>query len=164
MTGRRVPLDRPLLARELPARNEPPTSDEMHEIARVTLGAEYSPNSHEAADDQLRGVAPRRAPPPRADGGDPRAPRPIRRDRPRHPTEAAFLRCIGTPERLIWPRRLNARRGGQSPSAGNSVNGSPSSAVTVRKCRWSNVARLRVDHWSARTTIEASASPICRSR
>ena len=28
---------------------------------------------------------------------------PIRRDRPRHPTEAAFLRRIGTPERLIGP-------------------------------------------------------------
>lgn len=28
---------------------------------------------------------------------------PIRRDRPRHPTEAAFLRRIGTPEHLIGP-------------------------------------------------------------
>jgi hypothetical protein len=28
---------------------------------------------------------------------------PMRRDRPRHPTEAAFLRRIGTPERLIGP-------------------------------------------------------------
>lgn len=28
---------------------------------------------------------------------------PIRRDRPRQPTEAAFLRRIGTPERLIGP-------------------------------------------------------------
>jgi hypothetical protein len=28
---------------------------------------------------------------------------PIRRDRPRDPTEAAFLRRIGTPERLIGP-------------------------------------------------------------
>lgn len=28
---------------------------------------------------------------------------PVRRERPRHPTEAAFLRRIGTPERLIGP-------------------------------------------------------------
>ncbi len=28
---------------------------------------------------------------------------PIRRDKPRDPTEAAFLRRIGTPERLIGP-------------------------------------------------------------
>jgi hypothetical protein len=28
---------------------------------------------------------------------------PVRRDKPRHPTEAAFLRRIGTPERLIGP-------------------------------------------------------------
>jgi len=28
---------------------------------------------------------------------------PIRRDRPRHPTKAAFLRRIGTPEHLIGP-------------------------------------------------------------
>jgi hypothetical protein len=31
------------LARELPSRNEPPTSDELHEIARAALRAEYSP-------------------------------------------------------------------------------------------------------------------------
>jgi hypothetical protein len=28
---------------------------------------------------------------------------PARREKPRHPTEAAFLRRIGTPERLIGP-------------------------------------------------------------
>jgi hypothetical protein len=28
---------------------------------------------------------------------------PVRRDRPRNPVEAAFLRRIGTPERLIGP-------------------------------------------------------------
>ncbi len=28
---------------------------------------------------------------------------PNRRNKPRHPTEAAFLRRIGTPERLIGP-------------------------------------------------------------
>jgi hypothetical protein len=28
---------------------------------------------------------------------------PVKRDKPRHPTEAAFLRRIGTPERLIGP-------------------------------------------------------------
>ncbi len=31
------------LARELPSRNEPPASDELHEIARSALRAEYSP-------------------------------------------------------------------------------------------------------------------------
>ncbi|ADB52322.1 hypothetical protein Cwoe_3905 [Conexibacter woesei DSM 14684] len=30
---------------------------------------------------------------------------PIRRDKPRDPTEAAFLRSVGTPERLIGPTR-----------------------------------------------------------
>lgn len=30
---------------------------------------------------------------------------PIRRDKPRDPTEADFLRSIGTPERLIGPTR-----------------------------------------------------------
>lgn len=30
---------------------------------------------------------------------------PIRRDKPRDPTEAEFLRSIGTPERLIGPTR-----------------------------------------------------------
>ncbi|MDO8212646.1 hypothetical protein [Conexibacter sp. CPCC 206217] len=30
---------------------------------------------------------------------------PIRRDKPRDPTEAAFLREIGTPERLIGPEK-----------------------------------------------------------
>jgi hypothetical protein len=30
---------------------------------------------------------------------------PIRRDKPRDPVEAAFLRSIGTPERLIGPER-----------------------------------------------------------
>lgn len=30
---------------------------------------------------------------------------PIKRDRPRDPVEAAFLRSIGTPERLIGPER-----------------------------------------------------------
>lgn len=28
---------------------------------------------------------------------------PVKRDKPRHPIEAAFLRRIGTPERLIGP-------------------------------------------------------------
>jgi hypothetical protein len=28
---------------------------------------------------------------------------PVKREKPRHPTEAAFLRRIGTPERLIGP-------------------------------------------------------------
>ncbi len=28
---------------------------------------------------------------------------PAKREKPRHPTEAAFLRRIGTPERLIGP-------------------------------------------------------------
>ena len=31
------------LARELPTRSEPPASDELHEIARAALRAEYSP-------------------------------------------------------------------------------------------------------------------------
>lgn len=30
---------------------------------------------------------------------------PIRRDKPRDPAEAAFLRSIGTPERLIGPEK-----------------------------------------------------------
>ncbi len=30
---------------------------------------------------------------------------PIRRDKPRDPTEAEFLRSIGTPERLIGPSK-----------------------------------------------------------
>lgn len=30
---------------------------------------------------------------------------PVRRDKPRDPTEARFLREIGTPERLIGPER-----------------------------------------------------------
>lgn len=33
---------------------------------------------------------------------------PIRRDKPRDPVEAEFLRSIGTPERLIGPTRQRA--------------------------------------------------------
>lgn len=33
---------------------------------------------------------------------------PIRRDKPRDPIEAEFLRSIGTPERLIGPTRQRA--------------------------------------------------------
>jgi hypothetical protein len=33
---------------------------------------------------------------------------PIRRDKPRDPVEAEFLRSIGTPERLIGPTRRRA--------------------------------------------------------
>lgn len=88
------------------ARHRPLTSCTKSPVRRCVPSTLQ--DSNEAADDQLqewRRDAPRRRAQTEAIlarlG-------PIRRDRPRHPTEAAFLRRIGTPRAAHRPRRLSA--------------------------------------------------------